>query len=93
MYTCIDMSNPACASYSSHLPIPRSDDGEKGGRERGAPAPASTDLAHDVGLGLGPRPRRVCFSSLRDIDLLVNLLNITSGKKSTQQLSLIQEKD
>lgn len=37
--------------------------------------------------------RRVCLFSLSGIDLLANLLNITSGKKSIQQLSLIQEKD
>lgn len=66
----------------------------EGGGELPPPTPASTDLVLDVvGLCLGPGHRRVCLFSLSGIDLLANLLNITSGKKSIQQLSLIQEKD
>lgn len=44
-------------------------------------------------LARDPGHCRVCLSSLSDIDLLVDLLNITSGKESTPQLSLIQEKE
>lgn len=95
----VDTSNPAGASYSSHLPTPRSDDGdgEREGREREAPTPPpqhqQTCTVRLLVFARHPGHCRVCLFSLSDIDLLVNLLNITSGKKSTQQLSLIQEKD
>lgn len=72
-----------------------SDDGngERDARGRGAPIPPSqhqqTWSLMLLVFAWDPGHRRVGLFSLSAIDLLVNLLNITSGKKSIQQMSLI----
>lgn len=64
---------------------------------RGGPAylPPLGSTALILNIGPCPRPshHRVYLFSLSGIDLLIDLLNITLGKESNQQLSLIQEKE
>lgn len=97
VYTFVDTSNPAETNTVFICQYPGVMTGmgrEKEGGEEPLPLTQHQQIwPVRLVFAWGPGHHRVCLFSLSGIDLLVNLLNITSGKKSTQQLSLIQEKD